>query len=337
VAVGIFASPPIYAAGGKPGFSLQPAVYDPENPVTRSYFVLNLRPGTTTTLSIRVLNSGTAAGTVNLYPEDAATAQTGGTVFNAHGAPLRDVGAWISLKTSSLTLAAGQSEIVPFTLTTPRTARSGQHIGGIIAESISKEAAATKNQHFQINVEHSFGLAVQVNLPGPANEQLTATGIQAGGANNYQNLQVTLHNTGNMMVKGKGSLRIIDTNDALVQNLSIDLGTFLPATSINYPINVQKKALGPGGYQGILDLTYGHDRTLHYTTRFTITQQQVAQVFQPAGALQAPESAGIFSTMPWWQIILIGLLGLGGVAFLGQNVYRFAVATRRKSKNGKRK
>lgn len=75
---------PMFAAGGAASFSLQPALYDPANTTTRSYYILNLQPGAITTLGVRVLNTGTAWGSVSLYPVDATTGATGGTVFRMH-------------------------------------------------------------------------------------------------------------------------------------------------------------------------------------------------------------------------------------------------------------
>lgn len=320
---------PAYAAGGAASFSIQPSLYDPANPTTRSYYILNLKPGTVTTVGIRVLNTGTATGSVSLYPVDATTGATSGTVFRLHSDPRKDVGAWITLNTQQLTLAPGQSQILPFQITVPQDARAGQHLGGIVAEGMDTQTTSTQNQHFQMNVRHLFVMAVQVTLPGATVEQLTATGIQAGGANSYQNLQLQLSNTGTVMVQGHGSLRVTDASGALLQNVPIKLDTFLPDTSIAYPVNVQHKALVPGDYQAVLDLTYGHNQTLHYVTKFTITSQQVSQVFQQDGPLQGPVIAS--TIIPVWELALIGLLFLGGLLFVWQNLRRFSKPARKRA------
>lgn len=324
---GVLSVTPTFAASGAASFSLQPALYDPSNTTTRSYYILNLNPGAITTLGVRVLNTGTATGSVSLYPVDATTGATSGTVFRMHTDPRKDVGAWIALNTQQLTLAPGQSEVVPFQITVPRGIRVGQHLGGIVAEGLDMQTASTKNQHFQVSVRHLFVMAVQVTLPGPVVEQLTATGIQAGGANGYQNLQLGLANTGTVMVQGHGSLHVMDAKGALLQNVAINLDTFLPDTAIAYPVNVQHKALEQGDYQAVLDMTYGHNHTMHYVTKFAISSQQVSQVFQQGGPLQAPTLGGI---LPLWKLALIGFLFLGGVLFVGQNLYRFAKAGRGK-------
>ena len=182
---------------------------------------------------------------------------------------------------------------------------------------------------------------MQINLPGPVIEQLSTSGIQAGGANGYQSLLVKLNNTGNDMLKPAGSLKLFDARGHLLQTTVMKLDTFLPGTSINYPVNVQKKALGPGKYQATLKLNYGKGGVLNYTTNFTITRQQVAQVFQATSTpLQAPgpgsgsgSSSNVLSTMPLWLLALIGLTLLSGAFFWTQKLYVMATASRRRSKS----
>lgn len=334
--IGTMSVPAAHAASGTANFTLQPTLYDPKNLITESYYILNPDPGTTMSLGIRVTNNGIAAGSVSLYPVDATTGETSGVVFRLHGDLRTDVGAWITLHSSQLTLAAGQSTIVPFQLTIPQNTRPGQHMGGIVAEGTDIQTAPTKNKHFQVNIHHLFIMAVQVNLPGPTIEQLTASGIQAGGANNYQNLQLLLRNSGTVMLKGSGSLQVTDPHGSLLQNLPITLDTFLPDTTINYPVNVQHQALAPGDYRAILNLIYGHNHLLHYVTAFTITQQQVTQVFQPNGngPLQSPVTS-LFGTLPVWLIACIGLLLASGAFFWGQKIYRLLAVSRHNHKTSK--
>ncbi len=319
----------VHAAGGGARFSLQPAYSDPSVPATKSYFILDARPGTTLQSSVRVTNSGTAPGIVTLAAVDATTGQTSGTVFLATSVKQSKVGTWISLSTQQLTLAPQQSKIVSFQVVVPKDARSGQHVGGLVAEA-AIQSHVNNTSGVQINIQNLSIIAVQVNLPGPVIEQLSASGIQAGGANGYQSLLVGLSNTGNDMLKPSGSLQVFDAQGQLLQTASLKLDTFLPDTSINYPVNVQKKALGPGDYKAILNLTYGHGQGIHYTTKFTITSQQVTQVFPPTGPLQAP---GLLNTVPSWQTLLLILFVVVTTLYCGRKLYRrLAVAKRKGNK-----
>ncbi|MDQ2714439.1 MAG: DUF916 and DUF3324 domain-containing protein [Chloroflexota bacterium] len=322
---------------GQPTFGLQPVLYDPSQPATKSYFIFDAHPGAILHNGIRVTNNGTATGTVGLYAVDSATGQTSGTVYLSHDAVQHDVGTWITLGMQHVTLAPGESQVVPMQVTVPATMWPGQHVGGIVAENVVSEKPSNKGT-LHIQVRNLTIIAVQVNLPGSQIEQLTATGIQAGGANNYQTLLVGLDNSGTTMLKPTGSLQITDAYGHLLQNQSIKLDTFLPHTTITYPVYVKDHALGAGNYRATLTMTYGHGHVLNYTAAFTITEQQVAQVFKAPAPLQAPEDMkSVVDTLPIWQIITGGLLLLvvGGMCFWGQKRYSLAKASQRRRKRQK--
>ena len=87
-----------------------------------------------------------------------------------------------------------------------------------------------------------------------------------------------------------------------------------------------------GDYQALLTLTYGHAHVLHYTTVFTITEQQLKQVFKSSPPPQAPWLGGNFlDGLPLWQMVLFGVLLLSGMFFWGQKLYHF-VSRRRGSR-----
>jgi len=329
-----FGVPVAYASGG-PSFSMQPVLYDPSNPVTKSYFVFDSRPGTILNNRVRVTNNGTATGSVTLYAVDSTTGQTGGSVYLSQDAGKSDVGAWIKLGVQHLTLAPGQSQIVPFQVVIPQDTWSGQHVGGIVAENMTSNSSSPKSA-IQIRIQNLTIIAVQVNLPGTLIEQMTVTGIQADGANHYQTLLVGLDNTGTIMLKPYGNLQVRDAQNHLLQNLPLKLDTFLPHTSINYPVYLKGTALGPGNYVATLSLTYGHGNVLHYRNAFTVTDQQVKQVFKSSPPLQAPWfGASIFDGIPFWMLVLIAFLLASGLFFWGQRLYRLTSQHNYRRKRGK--
>ena len=333
---GTFSSSITHAAGGEPSFSLQPVLYDPSEPVTKSYFVFDTRPVTVLHNRVRVTNSGTAKGSVRLYAVDAVTGQTSGVVYLARTDERRDTGAWVTLGMQQLTLAPGQSQIVPFRVAIPKIVRPGQHVGGIVAENMTL-GSISQSSTLHINVENLTIIAVQVNLPGPSIEKLVATGIQPGGTNNYQTLLLGLSNTGTTMLKPHGTLQVTDTQGHLLQTLSLTLDTFLPQTAIDYPVYVQNKALGVGSYRAMLRLIYGHSHELLYTAVFTITGQQIVKVFKTSNPLQAPE-IGLFDLLAPWQVVLdalFGLLLLGVVLYCGWKFNDKLSVSRRGAKNSK--
>lgn len=277
----------VQAAGGQAVFNLQPVSYDPANPVTKSFFVFNSHAGTVIQSQVRVTNKGTAPGVVMLTPADATTGQTGGTVFLLDDGPRYAVGTWLKLGTSQLTLNPGQSQVVPFEVFVPRNAGPGQHVGGIAAESVTtsnlRSQSQSKTTSIDLNIRTIYVIAVQINLPGPAVESLSITGVQSGGYHSYQTVIIGLNNTGNMMLKPYGTLQVLNTHGQVLQNIALHVDTLLPATEINYAIDVQHKALGVGDYQAVINLTYGHGKQLHVVQAFSIAGTQISQVFGDQG------------------------------------------------------
>ena len=333
-----FGSLTAHAAGGTALFGLQPVLYDPTNPLTKSYFIFDSKPGTIINNRVRVTNVGTARGSVSLYPVDATTGQNSGAVYLNHNDPRKDVGAWISLGVQQLTLDPGQSQIVSFQVTVPSAIRPGQHLGGIVAENLTvanntPTPNTSKNTStIQVTVKNLTIIAVEVNLPGTPVEQLSATGVKAGGEGGYQQLLLSLSNTGTMMLHPYGMLQVTNAQGKSVENFSLKLDTFLPQTSIDYPVTITGPALGAGDYQATLNLMYGHGQALHYTTKFTISQQQITQVFG-SHQTQAPTSSSgvVFAGMTLWQLILSVGGGLALLWLVGNTIYGRLAAARAKA------
>jgi hypothetical protein len=316
-----------HAAGGTAVFGLQPVFYDPTIPITRSYFIFAAHPGEVIHSEVRVSNTGTVVGTVSLYGVDATTGQTSGTVFRARQDPQTDVGAWLALGVPQVTLAPGQSQIVPFQIAIPPQVRPGQHVGGIVAQDMAIQRGPNKGA-LQINIQHLTIVAVQINLPGAIVDQLEVTGIEPGGAIGYQTLLVGLRNSGTTMLKPFGTLQVTDAHGHLLQNLALKLDTFLPQTTIDYPVFLQGHALSAGQYQATLTLTYGHHHMLFYRAAFTIAPAQIAQVFHQRPPLVPPPLNWPGNLL--WPIVggvlfLLALL-LGGVRYRRT---RFTVPKRR--------
>jgi hypothetical protein len=295
-ALALFWTTTAAADGGSASFGLRPATADPGNPATQGYFVFDAAAGQTIQSTMLVRNGGTVAGTANLYAVDATTGATSGTVFRDTTTPARAVGAWIHLDQQRLTLAPGEQRTVGFTVTIPASAAAGQHVGGLVAEDAAPPPS-TASGSFHVNVRTLVQTAVQINLPGPRVDNVTFTSVAEGGQQGDQSLLLGLTNAGNQMVKPKGTLTVTNARDQVVQQLPLQLDTFLPGTAIQYPVHVQQQALGDGQYQATLHLTYGVGGVTDTEHGFSITPAQVARVF-PTGVPLAPPSPAVARTAP---------------------------------------
>ena len=315
VTTGIFTATTLAAEGAN--FSLQ-VVSSEVAPQAGSYYVFDGQPGTIIQGEIRVVNDGAAAGAVRLYAVDAVTGQTGGTVFPLHDDVRQAAGDWVILGADEFTLGAGESQIVPLTITVPAGVRAGHHVAGIVAEPIELDDVVDANAgagaaNFQVKIQNRTAMAVQINLPGTAVEQVDVIAITAGGQQGHQALLISMRNSGTLMLKPAGTLIVTNAAGEKLQSLEFTLDTFLPETEIHYPVYVKSEALPPGEYEAELTLEYGEGQETSHQLGFTITETQLAQVFESRQALSAPEMATVNDVaggvVRYWRPLILGGLG----------------------------
>ncbi len=323
----ILGAPAVACAGvGESSFAVRPTTYDPTLPATKSYFVFAARPGQVLSAKVRVTNTGGRVGTALVYPVDATTGQTSGTVYRLRTDPRKDVGSWIQLQRARIALGPGSSVVIPFSITVPRDARGGDHIGGIVAEN----AALTRSKAtgaLQIQIRHLTIAAVVVQVRGSAGTRLAATGLRAHGEHGYQYLYLHLENLGGLAMKPRGSVVVTDASGAVVATRGFQLDTFVPGTAIDYPVLLPQQALAPGAYRANVELSYrasvlgyrrasGHASTIDRSFNFTVSRTQYEAVFKGAAPVTPPRTSTAPRTskagaLPWLVAALALILAIG--------------------------
>jgi hypothetical protein len=304
------------ASTGGSHFSIEPSFYGPYAANPRGYFIYNTYPGAHIVDSVHIVNDGDARGTANIYPVDATTQQTTGTMFYNRTDPRRDVGSWITFTQSQVTLDAGQSTDISFTLTVPSHVRPGQHGGGIILENTAMPQfkMSQKSSSVSIGLHSLLALGVLVNLPGATSENLKASGFHYSFANGYQNLLISLANTGTQLLYPSGSLTIDNAQGHRVQSISLQFRTFLPQTSINYPASLGHTRYTPGQtYTAHLTLHYGSQHTLIYSAPFTVPLPNKGPLTNVIQSLNTPISSPtslLDQLTPWHYAAAIIILFL---------------------------
>jgi hypothetical protein len=265
------------------------------------YYVYSLSPGAVKRGVVIVSNVGNAPGTVKLFTADGTTGPTSGTVYKTDVRPTQ-AGAWVTLSSTTLTLAPGAHRKLPFTVRVPAGASSGQWVAGIVAETSQKVAAQKPGQkaRVQIKIRDLTIVAVQVNVPGPPKIAFAVGGVTTGGTRGFQKVFVHLASTSNVLARPRGSVTIFDKAGKLVETLPFKLDTFLPRTAIDYPI-LLKKALAPGDYQALVKLTVpavAGARAATVTARpaFSVSSADVKQVFSSAQPTQKPPGGLVASS-----------------------------------------
>lgn len=235
------------ATTGGPNFTAYPTV-----PEAQPYFILNnVQPGDVISSSIHVTNVGDTAGPVRLFPVDATTGQTSGIVYFNEANARTDVGSWIAISGTAVTLNPSQSVDIPFTIIVPPFPRSGQHLGGLVLVGAPPPGG-------QVTIVSQFIVSVLVNLPPPLTESFTITGLALGGTQSAPGLLVGLRNNGNILQKPSINVVVKNAAGQTVLNVpTFTLDTFVPQTQINYPLAIAPGALLPGDYFVTVSEMYG--------------------------------------------------------------------------------
>lgn len=312
-----FVGPAVVANAAGPTFALKPA-----SPAKLGYFVFAGKPGTTVHGKVQVINVGSKTGRTSLYAVDATTGATSGAVYRSKQEPRRGVGTWVKLGSSTIELGPGQSRMVPFSVQVPRGATAGQHLGGIVAQRSTQvasnqaapEGKKKKKNGFKVKIQALSVLAVQVNLPGPERVKMALTGINVGNQPGHQSLLLGIGNPGNVLLKGTGSLKVVNHSGRQVQNQSFNVDTFVPKSHIHFPVYIQGKALGPGRYQGTITVNY-RGRSLTRTYPFTISSAEVKQVFGSQASSSAPAGSSGGGNAALYGLAGISVLSIGAAGF----------------------
>jgi WxL interacting protein linking bacterial and host surfaces len=304
------------ALAGGSSFAVRPVTYTPSNPVTQSYFVIAVRPGEVIHSQLRVTNAGTATGTALLYGVDATTGATSGAVYLSRTTRRRDVGGWLRLGAARVTLAPGESRVVPFALVVPAHVRSGDHLGGIVAENLavdgSKAASGKTGGSFRIRVRHLTIVAVQLALPGPRIEKFALTGVTFGRIGAYPTLLLNVRNSGTVMLKPRVTVHLTNAKGMVVERRTVRLDTFLPRTAIAYPLLLHEN-LAPGTYHAAVQIAYGtHVLRVAKAVMVARANAVVRSTAPPPPAPLADRRKA--SRLPWLVALAGAALGLVGAA-----------------------
>jgi hypothetical protein len=198
----------------------------------------------------------------------------------------------------------------------PANAKPGQWVGGIVSETSRQVTGAKSKQKasVQIKIRDLTIVAVQVNVPGPPVIAFKIGGVTTGGQRGFQQVVTHISNTGNVLAKPTGSVTVLNKQGAVLQVLPFKMDTFLPQTSIDYPL-LLKKALPAGDYSAKVTLSVpgvsgAAAEVVSAHPAFSISKQDVQQVFTSATPQAAPPgtSAASTSSKPPWILITAGVV-----------------------------
>ena len=220
--------------GGRPVYS------NPSNPRTQSIFIFTLKPGQSGSNAVEVQNDTNQTQTIAVDAVDSELATGGQFTCKQAVEPKTDVGAWINLQSTSVTVPANSTRDVPFTVTVPdsNTISVGEHDGCITLQASSQTAAPSNKNGIVLSFRTA--IRVVVTIPGKLVKKLGITSVKvANGSDGSYLVTPSIDNQGNVSLDAKLHLQLLSFYGASSQ--TVDEGTMpvLPQSSMvsSYDLN----------------------------------------------------------------------------------------------------
>ncbi|MBL6926056.1 MAG: hypothetical protein ISR43_02355 [Acidimicrobiia bacterium] len=234
-----------------PVFGLRPTDMDRHG---SGFFTYYLEAGDELADEVTILNDGEVPVVVNLYLSAARTAVGGSASFLPEGSA-DETTAWIALAQDQVVLEPGERQVVPFTVRVPANAAPGDYIVGMVTQlesddgGESQEGTTGSGQTFALGVVNRVAVAVLMTVEGersPSLEVLDVALVDQGdqGARFF----LTVHNTGNVMLKGRGTITVSDPQLGPLAEFSIQMDTVLAGDTAGYYVT-GPLVLGDGEYE----------------------------------------------------------------------------------------
>ncbi|MEV6343815.1 DUF916 domain-containing protein [Actinoplanes sp. NPDC051851] len=164
----------------------------------RSSYTYAVNPGNDATDAIVVNNKSKTALDLSVYAADGYTTETGRLDLVARDAKSTGVGAWVTATGTTVSIPAGRSVEVPFTVAVPANATPGDYVGGIVTSLSRPDSTA------QVNVERRLGIKIKLRVGGDLVPAMAVEDLRVawhGSLNPFARgdatVTYTIRNTGN--------------------------------------------------------------------------------------------------------------------------------------------
>lgn len=240
------------------------------------HFNYALVAGQSVTDGIVVENLSDNAINVSVYGADLLTAAGGGLAPAQPAATMHEVGAWLTVSSPSIIIAAHQQVTDAFTVTVPMIVSPGQHLGAVVA---SADAGTTAQGN---PIEARVALIAVVTVPGVASASGALTPLTVSAIGSAQpRFGITLSNSGNVLLTYAASLDITGEDGHHLATIAL-----LPATAYvvpggQVPLAAVWKDAGvqPGTYRVQATVVIFADGTPAGTLSSQVLTYQIAAAF----------------------------------------------------------
>lgn len=253
----------VFAQAASEGLQIKPAIVED-----------NVSLGGLNEYSVTVTNIASIDKTFFLSTQDIKGLDDQGLpVFAKEGEQTGyELASWISLPAGAITLKAGETKTIPFSVHVPNTASPGAHFGAIF---LTNKPASTGTTGSAIGI--SVASIVSLKIAGDVHEEAQlrefSTGkiVYSAGSVDFTS---KIQNLGNVLVRPHGVINITDMFGRKVGEVEVNASAapVFPASTRKYASTWKKDGFAFGRYEAVGAFSYGDTeaKTISGTTSFWI-------------------------------------------------------------------
>jgi len=261
-AAGMFFSVGISHAQDTMSMKVQPALFEQ-----------TVNPGDQFSTSITVSNPGTVSRQFTVGVQDiSGVNQAGEPIFSSSSVPEYGLSSWVVLSNTAITVPAGGSVVVPFTIVVPKSAGPGGHYGAIFISY-----GATKPLFNGSGLGYEVGALIELRIAGDATEQAEIKEFSADRSL-YQSPDVTftasVADEGNVLLQPRGPIDIMNMFGQKVATLIMnDQGSSIfPVAQRSFAASWTGSGFSFGQFSAVMTLNYGDtsNKSISASTAFWV-------------------------------------------------------------------
>jgi uncharacterized protein (TIGR03382 family) len=254
VLLGIAVVSPAADAATNGSWQLLPTRTDTRQP-GRVYLVYDARPGAVIHDSVTLSNLTDAPISFRMRTADAVNAPGNGAwALRPPSARSSDVGAWVHVGRTTITVPAQGHEEIPFDLAVPDTAQPGDHSGGIVAANAVADDVVTRGRG-QVAIVREVGVRIYTRVAGSVTPRADVSELHIDRAEplfpyisgrGTTSVRYRVRNTGNVRLNLDAQVRITDAVGRTIKRFdAARIPELLPGADV--PVQVAWKAAPPVG------------------------------------------------------------------------------------------
>jgi hypothetical protein len=178
---------------------------------TRSSFSYTAAPGTVIEDALTVFNFGNEALPFRIYATDAFNNDDGDFSLLAGEEVPIGIGTWVDIELETLVVNPGRQVTIPFTITVPEGAASGDHAGALLASS---PTLSLGEENEVVTLDRRAGSRLFVRVTGEIRPELSIEQLsseyrqQVNPLSGTSNVTYRVENRGNVRLSGRTAVEI---------------------------------------------------------------------------------------------------------------------------------